>query len=161
MSDPAGKNIQSVTRNALGQLVVKMLGGNGPIVDARVARCFPWSRPDEYVSVRDKDGKELMLLHTLGELDDASRQLVEQELHDKIFKPRIEQIVTLKTEFDVTTITARTDRGEVSFQIRGRDDVRVLSGSRMLLKDVDGNTYDLPDVSRLDRRSQKWLEQFL
>ena len=88
------------------------------MVDARVARCFPWSVPQAYVSIRNKEGKEVVLLKTLDELDEASRAIVQQELHDKVFNPKITRIVEHKSEFGVTSITAETDRGPVIFQIR-------------------------------------------
>ena len=60
----------------------------------------------------------------------------------------------------MTEITAETDRGKVTFQIRSRDDVRMLSGTRALFKDVDGNTYEIPDLTALDRTSQHYLSQY-
>ena len=131
-----------------------------PVVDARVARCFPWSLPDYYVAIRDKEGKELALLATLDDLDAASRQVVREELADKVFNPKIHRITDHRNEFDVISITAQTDRGEVTFQIRSRDDVRMLSDTRALFRDADGNTYELTDLNALDPASRKWLEDY-
>ncbi len=119
--------VLSVERNASGQIVVKLAGRDEPIVDAKIARCFPWSLPEAYVSIRDGDGKEVALLETLDSLDDASRQITERELADKVFNPKITKILGFHHEFGMTSITAETDRGEVTFQIKSRDDVRVLS----------------------------------
>jgi hypothetical protein len=165
---PAGRQVapvreqtvtMKITRNEAGQLVVQM-DAKDPVVDARVARCFPWSLPGIYVSIRDKEGKELALLRTLEELDPASRQIVQQELADKVFDPKIRRVTSYKNEFGVISITAQTDRGEVTFQIRSRDDVRLLSNSRALFRDADGNTYELTDLNALDRASRKWLEEY-
>ena len=150
--------VEKVELNPAGQLVVHMRGGREPVVDARVARCFPWSLPDGYISVRDADGKEIALLQTLDGLDDASRQVVEQELADKVFNPKIRRIVDYRHEFGVTSITAETDRGRVTFQIRSRDDIRILSRTRGLFRDADGNTYEMEDLDALDAQSRKWLQ---
>jgi hypothetical protein len=155
-----GAAVKSVSRNEAGQLVVRIEGRDEPVVDARVARCFPWSLPDYYVAVRDKEGKELALLKTLDELDDASRQVVREELTDKIFNPKIHRITDHRNEFDVISISAQTDRGEVTFQIRSRDDVRLLSDTRALFRDADGNTYELADLNTLDLASRKWLQDY-
>ncbi len=155
----AGK-VEGITRNDAGQLIVRMEGRDEPVVDARIARCFPWSLPETYVSIRTKDGKELALLKTLDELDEASRSLVRQELHDKVFNPRIMRVVEHKTEFGVTSITAETDRGRVIFQVRTRDDVRVLSATRLLFRDADGNTYEVADVGAMDPVSRKFLQDY-
>jgi hypothetical protein len=157
---PAG-NVEGITRNDTGQLVVRIAGAAEPIVDARVARCFPWSVPQAYVSIRNKDGKEVVLLKTLDGLDEASRAIIQLELRDKVFNPKITRIVEHDTEFGVTSVTAETDRGPVTFQIRSRDDVRILSASRLLFRDADGNTYEVSDVMALDAASQKFLENYL
>jgi len=152
--------ITSIERNAAGQLVLRLEGRDEPVVDARIARCFPWSMPHGYICIRDSDGKELALLRTLENLPPQTRKMVEDELRDKVFNPRIRRVAACKHEFGVTSITAETDRGQVTFQIRGRDDVRVLSPTRALFRDVDGNTYELADLTALDRSSRKHFAKY-
>jgi hypothetical protein len=101
------------------------------------------------------------LLTTLDDLDEASRAIIQQELRDKVFNPKITRIVEHSTEFGITSVTAETDRGPLIFQIRTRDDVRILSASRLLFRDADGNTYEVADVTALDAVSQKFLENYL
>jgi len=158
---PGGDSIERVVRNEIGQLVVHVKGRDEPVVDARVARCFPWSLPDSYISIRDKDGKEIVLVKELAELEPASREVIEQELRDKVFNPKIRRVVDYKSEFGVTSITAETDRGTVTFQLRSRDDVRTLSPTRALFRDADGNIYELADLNALDSASRKRLEEYL
>ena len=90
----------------------------------------------------------------------TSRQLVEQELREKAFSPRIQAVLDYKDEFGVVSISARTDRGDVTFQIRSRDDIRLLSPTRALFRDADGNTYELPDLAALDPASRRYLEEY-
>ncbi len=149
-----------VERNEAGQLVVYIRGRDEPVVDAQIARSFPWSVPDSYISVRDKDGAEIAMLETLGQLDDKSRDVVQTELTEKIFNPKIKRILDYNSEFGVTSVKVETDRGEVMFQIRSRDDVRVLSPTRALFRDVDGNTYELADLNALDPASRKHVEKY-
>ena len=159
--EDAPARIERVERSGTGELVVHLAGRDEPYEDARVARCFPWTLPDTYISVRDKDGKEIALLQTLDELPDGdSRELIEGELREMIFNPKIRRVLEWKHEFDVTRIRCETDRGEVAFQIRSREDVRILSPIRALLRDVDGSTYELADLSQLDPASRKHFLQF-
>jgi hypothetical protein len=125
-----------------------------------VARCFPWSLPDSLISVRDKEGNELVLLETLEGLPADTRELIEEELRDKVFAPKIRRILAFQERFDITTITAQTDRGEVTFQLRGQDDVRVLSPTRCVMKDVDGNLYEVANLAEMDKESIKHLRTF-
>ncbi|MFW5841465.1 MAG: DUF1854 domain-containing protein, partial [Planctomycetota bacterium] len=63
-------------------------------------------------------------------------------------------------EFGVSNIKARTDRGVVNFQVKSRDDVRLLSASRALFRDADGNIYELPDLNQLDSQSRRHLANY-
>ena len=155
-----GLCVRQIERNTKGQLVVHLEGRDEPVVDVRLARYLPWSMPNAYISLRNSDGDELVMLRSLEELDHASRQVVEQELADKIFNPKIVRILSHKREFGTTTVTAETDRGEVTFQFHSRDDVRVLSATRALFRDVDGNTLEVADVSKLDPITQRFLQRY-
>jgi len=156
---PAG-TVKKAIRNRAGQLEVYLDDKDAPVIDARVARCFPWSLPDSYVSIRDKDGKEVTLLKSLDDLEPPTRTIIEQELRDKVFNPKIRRIRSYKNEFEVISITAETDRGEATFQIRSRDDVRMLSDTRALFRDADGNTYELSDIEQLDPASRRRIREY-
>jgi hypothetical protein len=152
--------IESITWNSVGQLVVRVKGREQPYVEAKVAKCFPWSVPETYISIRDKDGKEIALLNSADELDAVSKEALLRELRDKMFAPKILRVKDYKDEFGVTSVTAETDRGLVTFQIRSRDDVRVLSSTRALFRDADGNTYELADLNALDAAGRKCMQDY-
>ncbi len=152
--------LKRLERNARGELRAHLEGGDGPVEKVKIARCFPWTLRDEYVSVRDSEGKEIVLLKTLDGVDAATRELIEQELAENVFVPQIRRIVKYEDEFGVISIAAETDRGEVKFQMRNRQDVRALTPTRAIFRDVDGNLYEVPDFNALDRNSQKYIEQF-
>lgn len=158
--DAQAARIERIERTATGELLVHLVGRDEPIGDARIARCFPWTVPESFISVCDAEGRELALLASLDELDGASRAVAREEMQGKVFNPKILRVVEFKHEFGLTTITAETDRGEVCFLIRNRDDVRVLSPVRALFRDVDGNTYELPDLTALDAASQRHLRVY-
>ena len=157
---PERARIERIERDEAGRLVVHLAGREEPLVDVKVARCFPWSLPGHYVSILDKEGKEIALFDTLDELEGENRAIVEEELAAKVFNPIIRRVVGHKHEFGVTSITAETDRGRVTFQVRSRDDVRTLSATRALFRDADGNIYELPDLTKLDRASRKHLDRY-
>jgi hypothetical protein len=66
----------------------------------------------------------------------------------------------MRDEFNIVSLTAETDRGEVTFQVRSRDDIRYLSPTRALFRDPDGNTYELEDITQLDPASRKHLSHW-
>jgi hypothetical protein len=147
-------------RNAKGEVVAWLRGAAEPVENVKVARCFPWSLGDEFISVRNSEGKEIVLLENLDGIDPQTRALIDQELSEKVFVPKIRRIIKYTAEFDVVSITADTDRGEVTFQIRNHDDVRMLSPKRALFRDVDGNIYEIEDFHALDAISRKHVERY-
>ena len=163
MSQQEDDNQQSLSRlerNSKGELVAHVEGADEPLENVKVARCFPWSVSDRYISIRTSEGKEIVLLKTLDAVSAETRKIIEEELRDKVFIPRIEEITKYSDAFDVISITAKTDRGTVTFQMRSRQDVRTLSPTRAIFRDVDGNLYEVPDFNALDRASQRHIEQF-
>jgi hypothetical protein len=152
--------LKKLERDGRGEVVAHLAGRDEPLRNVKVARCFPWSLQEGFISILDKEGKELVLLTSLDGIDPESRKIIEEELRDKVFVPKIRRISRYRAEFDVVYITAETDRGEVTFQIRNRDDVRVLSPGRALFRDVDGNVYEVEQLRSLDRASQRHIEQY-
>src|SRR3954471_7493782 len=51
-----------------GKLTLKRPGQTDE-ADVRVRRAFPWSKPDQWISVRSGEGKELLLVEDLGGLE--------------------------------------------------------------------------------------------
>jgi len=155
-----GLRIRKLERNSKGQIVAHVEDTDEPIVDVRIRRYFPWSLPEEYFSIRDAEGKELAMLRTLGELDPGSREVAETELAHKVFNPKITRVLSHKREFGLTTMEAETDRGNVTVQFNSREDVRILSPTRGLIRDINGNTLEIPDLSAMDAISHRFLQRY-
>ena len=152
-------SIRRIEINSDCELVVHLSGDGEPIVAATLAKCFPWTLPESYISVRTAEGREIALLRSLDELDPGSRDVVDAELRDKNFNPKILRILRYDHEFGISSISAETDRGGAVFQFRGREDVQFLSPTRILFRDVDGNTYEVPDTAALDPASKRHLNR--
>lgn len=158
--DFSNARVTSIERNKAGQIVVHLADGESPVTDVKIVRYFPWSLPDAYISVRTGKGEEVAMLADLEILDPASREVIESELRDKVFNPKILRILEYKQEFGITSVKADTDRGQVMFQFRGRHDIRLLSPTRAIIRDVDSNSYELPDYNALDPASRRYLRRY-
>ena len=152
--------IRTLERNAKDQIVAHIEGSDEPVVDVHIRRYFPWSDPEEYFSIRNADGKELAMLRTLHELDPGSREIAEAELAHKVFNPKITRVLSHKREFGLTTMVAETDRGSVTVQFNSREDVRILSPTRGLIRDINGNTLEVPNLHEMDAVSQRFLQRY-
>ena len=72
--------------------------------------------------------------------------------------PKITKIHELEGEFGVTRWVVETNRGPVTFGMRTRYDVVSLENGRVLIKDADGNRYEIENYHRLDPTSLALLE---
>ena len=95
----------------------------------------------------------------MAELDPSSRQVLEAELERIYFTPRIPRIHSIEVNFRIPKWEVETDRGRRVFEISSsRSDIRALGGGRVLIRDADGNQYEIPDYRRLDQASRVLVE---
>jgi len=150
-----------LVRDLRGDLVFRTDPQAEPIAGVRVVRCFPWSLPDRYISILDKDGNELFLFRTLDEAEPETRRLIEEELQKQEFVPRITAILSVDDQFDVLAWKVQTDRGPVELQIKSTEDIRRLDEKRVLIKDHAGGLFEVPDITQLDARSRRFIEDYV
>jgi len=137
-----------------GRLVLRR-PAHEDMVDVRVRRSFPWSSPGQFISVRDAEGKELLLIEDLDQLDAAQRKAIEDSLNSASFIPRITRVDDVDARFGHQNWKVQTDRGAVEFRVQEREDIRFLPDGRFRLKDADGNVYELPSAADLDEHSRR------
>lgn len=148
----------TVKRNSFNELVVEV-GEGETLENVTPVRSFPLTAPTKFISITNQDGEDLGLIEDVEKLDRASREILEEELEKRYFIPHISRVISLKNRFGVLSWEVETDRGVRTFEIRERDDVRRLPGTnRILLRDVDGNRYEIADTTQLDAASQTLLE---
>ncbi len=123
-------------------------------------RCFPWSEPVRFVSLRDKDDKEVALIRQAEHLDDASREVLEQALIEAAFVLHVVKIYEVEEEVEIRTWKVDTKQGARTFQTRLDDWPRELPGGGLLIRDVAGDLYHIADREALDDKSKKLLWAF-
>ncbi|MDZ7290192.1 MAG: DUF1854 domain-containing protein [candidate division KSB1 bacterium] len=159
----AGNLVWSLSRRADGRLVLRQKNETGETVETpvQVACCFPWSRPHEFISLRDDKGKEQLLLENLQPLDATTRELIEDELAERNFLPRITGIEAITDEMELFHWKVRTTAGPRSFLTRRSDYPRKLTNGDVLIKDVSNDLYLIPNPKGLDAKSVKLLWVYL
>lgn len=131
------------------------------VVDVRVRRAFPWSKPGSYVSIRDAEGKELILIDDLESLDAGRRKTIEQWLGDTSFLPRIVSVDDVDVRFGYQQWKVRTDRGKAEFRVQEREDIRFLPDGRFRIKDADGTVYEMVRLDELDETTRRAIEPLI
>ena len=125
-----------------------------------VRRCFPWSQPARFVSLRDKDDGEVALIWQPERLDDTSREVLEQALIEAGFVLQVVKIYEVQEEVEIRTWKVETMQGPRTFQTRLDDWPRELPGGGLLIRDVAGDLYHVADREALDDKSKKLLWAF-
>lgn len=124
-------------------------------------RCFPLTHPAQWISLGDRDGREVLLLETLDGLDEAGRALLLAELQRREFMPVVRQVLSIHPEdADPSDWHVLTDRGEARFTLPGEDSVRPLGPGNYVLSDAHGIRYRVTDLRALDAGSRRLLARF-
>jgi hypothetical protein len=135
--------------------------GQEDVRDVRIRRAFPWSKPNQFISVRTSEGKELMLIENLDTVEPAQRQTITRWLDGNSFIPRITRVHEIDARFGYQQWKVETDRGPIEFRVQEREDIRFLHDGRFSVKDADGNVYELTSIDKLDPVSRKAVETLL
>ncbi|MDE0316863.1 MAG: DUF1854 domain-containing protein [Candidatus Poribacteria bacterium] len=147
----------SIGRNAFEELVVQLPDGT---IHTKVepVRSFPVSETTRYISLLDNEGNELGIVEDVKKLTPNSRDVLTEELQKRYFMPKITKINSLDGQFGVTTWNVETSQGDVEFGIRTRYDIVTLESGRVLIKDADGNRYEIENYNKLDPKSIALLQ---
>jgi hypothetical protein len=143
-------------RTARGDMVMELEGRE--YVDPKVRRAFPLEESEGYIGFFATDGDEIGMLETLEGLDAGSRQVLLEELEKVYFRPEITAFDKLTEEFGTVRAQVQTSNGARTIQIRGiRSNIRLLSGYRATIEDVEGNRYLLKEWNRLPKNTREIL----
>jgi len=148
----------TVERRDDGQLWAAIGGDARPVA---VRRCFPWSEPTRYVSLRDNEKNEFALIPDVRNLEPGSRRALEAALAEAGFVMEVERIVAVTEEVEIRVWKVETRQGKRSFQTRLDDWPREVPGGGYVIRDVAGDLYYIESPSALDARSRELLWAFV
>ncbi len=146
-----------IYRNGLDDLVVELSDGS-KYEKVRAIRAFPLLNPSEFIGLRDEEDNEIGLIESIKELKSESKKVLEEELQKSYFVPQIIRITNLEEKFGVSQWEVETNKGTHTFNVKNREEVRLFSSGRVLIKDADSNRYEIPDYRILDSKSIAFLE---
>ncbi len=126
--------------------------------DMELRRMFPVSGKNKYIAVVDGEGNEQAMIRDINNLDKYSKEAVLSCLEEYYMMPRILKFTDMSEKFGIWMWTAETDKGTVTFEIRSHlTAVKPLYDNRVLIKDANDNRYEIPDYTKLDKKSKKLL----
>lgn len=132
-----------------------------------IHRCFPFSAPELYISVREAEatgeaGREIGLIEALADFPADVVRLIEAQLELRYFQPVIRRIRRIKEEYGYSYWETETSRGPAKFTVRnGSGQVFSIGERRYLVVDIDGNRYEIADTQAFSSREQKLLDLYI
>ncbi len=127
-------------------------------------RTFPFSALWEFISVRKIDGKqeEIGIIEDLNLFDKPTFDLIAKQLEIRYFMPKITKIISIKAEYGHAYWTVMTDKGKCFFATpQGSSGAVIKKGDSAIIKDTDGNRFEIEDVTKLTAKEIKKLDLFL
>src|SRR3989475_12333112 len=113
----------------------------------RVRRCFPWSEPGRFVSLRDEDDNELALVGDPAELDPASRRVLEEAMAAAGFVFEVTRVMAIEGEVEIRHWRGGNRAGTPPVPTRGRARPRVLAPGGPLVRRAGGGARPAPRTS--------------
>ncbi len=153
----------AVFRRTEGGFVSLSFGGK-EYARVGVYLTFPLTEPEEYISIREADekAKEIGLIQKLSQLDQEQQEMIREQIRLRYFMPVIQKVLDVKDEYGYAYWNVVTGFGACRFTTRmSGDAVVVLGESRLLVTDIDGNRYEIPDFEKLSVSERKKLDLFM
>ncbi len=156
------------SRTAGGFLALKTTG-MGEKLSKEYARVgvyltFPLTNPEEFISIREADekAKEIGIIEKLSQLPEEQQEMLREQIKLRYFMPVITKVLDVKDEYGYAYWNVVTTFGACRFTTQMSGDAVIhLSDSRLLVTDIDGNRYEIPDFYQLGVMERKKLDLFI
>ena len=130
-------------------------------------RIMPIEQPFHYISVADSENKEIGILKAVDDLPDVQRQVVIAELDNRYYSPEVLEVTDVQDklgyvylEMHLKNKQGREYNKNCAIKDVSRN-IRMLTDTSVIIFDVDGNRYIIPDVTLLNRNSMRKLDAYL
>ena len=145
----------------VGDRVLYQPAEGGDEQPARVA----WARPltglgGEITILAAEKKEELAWIPSLAALDAESRAVAAAELADGFLSARITRVLAASARYGNRYWEVETDRGAAHF-MTGAPETAIFEPvpGRLVIRDVLGNCYEIPDLAALDPVSRKEVDK--
>lgn len=147
--------------------------------DVHAVRAFPLQLQEKAIAIVSAHGKELAWVDDLADVSPGLAELIRTSLGEREFMPVLQSILKVSSYSTPSTWSVITDRGPTEFVLRGDEDIRQVgkaseqcesnaaslrntasSANALMIADVHGIHYYIPDRNLLDTHSRKILDRF-
>lgn len=159
MNNHVVQTIAACFRDKQGRLILRDAEGM-EYRDVRPVRMFPITDPGGWISICDSHSNELLCIESIEAVPAESRHIFREELNRYMFTPVIQRITRSVLVGNTVRFSIVTDRGATDIAV-DVDDVYRLSDNRVLIKDLSGTRYLIPDWLQMGAQSRKIIDMYL
>jgi hypothetical protein len=142
--------------NELNEMVLSV--GEHSYVNIRLVRCFPITEENKYIAVIGSDGAEIGLIEDVDQCRPEVASLLKKALQDAYLVPQITRVNNITARGYLPVWDVETDRGHHILELNTRRESFMI-GKKVVIRDADGNRYEIADYTKLDKRSQNLVEK--
>ena len=149
------------TRKDITHVDMELYGGK-TFENLEPRRLFPLSGKDKYITLLNGEGIEEAVIRDIRTLPKESRELIEDCLREYYLIPKVEKIWDIESKFGTVTLLVDTDRGPARVELNANlHGLKLLYGGRVLMRDRNDNRYEIPDLTKIDKRSRQLIDSYL
>ena len=150
----------SLSRNKNGFIIMTLNGDDKGRV--KLTRAFPNDMPYSFIGVTDIEDREIGIIRQLSQLDSNSLAVAKEELDKRYFLPEISQINSIKEKMGSFYFETTIGNKKKNFAVKDISrSIRFTPDNSVLVSDVDGNRYAIPDFDKIKRKTKRLLEPYL
>jgi hypothetical protein len=128
----------------------------------KLSRSYPFSKPTEYICISDLEDNEIGILKDINELDKKSCEIAANALNSRYFCPSITEIKAIKEKMGHFYFETKIGDKAKNFTVKNiTSNVRFIDEDTLLIFDMDGNRFLIPNFSKTDAKSKRLLEPYL
>ena len=147
-------------RNPQGFLAMKK--GEEDFKRVKLSRVLPFAEPEKYITVCDMDGNELGIIRDLAELDKAQHELALEDLSARYYCPEVTLIKSIKEKMGYFYFDVAFGSFKKIFAVKDISrSIKQIDDKCIVITDVDGSRYLIPDVWKIDSKSRRRIEPYL
>lgn len=126
-----------------------------------VKQCFPWSKPDELLSLRDDKSKEVFLIERISDLSKSNQGQLTNYLFKVDLVLKIIKILSIEEDLQLRSYHVETVQGVRSFQTKLDEWPEVKPDGRVLISDLSGDLFQIESFDLLDECSKKEISYYM
>ena len=135
------------------------IDGDRSYLKVKAVRAAPLSHPDGPICFLDAKDEMIFMVSNIEEIQEESRPFVLEELRTRYLTARVEKVYSVQADYGISYWDVQTDRGRREFVARDvAEHAQWLGEHRLVVIDVDGNRFELPDLREFDKKSLAFID---